>query len=146
MFYVVVVLVVAVVTCSWSCSRRRRFSSPSQISFPFSAAGTLDTSLSLLIAASALGGAFLTWLSGLSQARRMSTRMKKLEGMVRKAKEAIADRDETIAQYEEQLIELGVIEPPEEDAPEADAAAAEPQAEGSDVADVEGDAVEEGKG
>ncbi len=89
---------------------------------------TFETSLWLLIAGSALAGAIASWLAGRSQLKAFSARVKKLEGLVRRAKESLAEKDGKIAEYEEQLASLGVLIP-EEEAEEEGAEEAQEEAE-----------------
>lgn len=79
---------------------------------------TFETSLWLLIAGSALAGAIASWLAGRNQLKAFSARVKKLEDLVRRAKESLAERDEKITEYEEQLASLGVLTPEAEEAAE----------------------------
>ena len=141
MFYVILLLIIAVA----SILLGGPFQTLVRFEFPPNSDQMYQTSLWLLVACSALGGAVVTWLAGWRQASSAGRRVTKLEGMVRKAKELLAERDGTISQYEEQLVALGALEPkdteeevetpaedaepPEEEQASAEAEAAEPEEE-----------------
>ncbi len=105
---------------------------------------TFETSLWLLIAGSALAGAIASWLAGRSQIKAFSARVKKLEGLVRRAKESLAEKDGKIAEYEEQLTSLGLLTPEaEEEVEEEEEEGAQAQEEAEEQPAEEGAPQEE---
>ena len=131
MRYVVLLFVVAVVSVLLVMFSPAPMTFTVASSVPLLAGRSIETSLWLVVAGCALAGAFLTWLAGLNQAGRMTRRMKRLEGMVRSARESLAEKDETIARYEEQLISLGVMDRREPETPEAEDAEPTPETAGA---------------